>query len=146
MPVRLQLFDGRVVAGEAYVALEGAGAHEHLLARLNDASEHFLPIATEGRHLLVRKASIVSAWTADVSELRAELEVFGLREIPVEVVTSRGPVIEGDLRAGCRLGMDRALDILNQLDMPFVALLARDAITLVNTAHIVAVVEQYAMS
>lgn len=144
MPVRLQLADGQVVAGAAYVAVPGAGAQERLLDRLNDFREHFLPIAAEGRHLLVRKTAIVSAWTADLSEVRAERQASRAREIAVEVITSRGPAIEGYLGSERTPSNDRALDILNRLGAPFVALLGQEAITFVNTAHVVAVLELHA--
>ena len=145
IPVRLQLANGRSVAGEAYVAIAGAGAQERLLDRLNDESEHFLPVATAGRHLLVRKSAIVSAWTSDRGEVSAALEARHAREIPVEVATFGGSVIEGRLLAGTDRVTDRALDNLNQVVGPFVPLLARESITLVNTSHVVSVLEQQAV-
>ena len=124
------------------MALARAGAQERLLDRLNDGSERFLPIAAHGRHLLVRKTAIVTAWTLDESEVRAGLETPRYREIPVEVAMSVGPVIEGCLLADTDPLHDRALDNLNRVVEPFVALLGREAITLVNTAHVVSVVER----
>jgi hypothetical protein len=145
LPVHLQLSDGRVVVGEAYVAIGGAGHEERLLDRLNDSGEHFLPIAVDGRHLLVRKMSVVSAWTTDMNEVQAEAEA-PRRDILVEVVTSRGPVLEGHLRTEGASPNDRALDVLNGLTAPFVALLSPGGIALVNTGHVVAVLEQHSLS
>jgi hypothetical protein len=141
--VQIQLANGRTVAGEAYVAVHrGDGEREHLIDRLNDSSERFLPIAVEDRHLLVRKSAVVSVRTADASDTQLGSRSPGLRQIPVTVAMAVGPDVTGDLLAWPGRARDRALDNLNRLSSAFVALQQEDSITLVNTQHVIAVLER----
>jgi hypothetical protein len=144
--VELQLSDGRLVSGDAYVAVHaGDGGTEHLVDRLNDTAERFLPIAVGDRHLLIRKAAIVTAFTADALEAAATREPLGRREFRVEVNLAVGSPASGLLLAVENPKHGRALDHLNRLTQDFVALHKEEGITLVNTHHAVAVVERPAL-
>lgn len=141
--VRLQLADGRSVAGDAYVAIDTGDGHvEQLGDRLNNASERFLPIAVGDRHLLVRKAAIVSALTSSPTGAAANPVARPARVIRVEVRLSVGEPATGDLFVANPRANDRALDYLNRINGDFVALMDRDGMTLVNTHYVVAVMEQ----
>ena len=143
VPVQLRLQDGRSLVGEAYLALRRAdGSQERLLDRLNDVAERYLPIAIADRHLLVRKAAVVSARLVDPVEAAAARDDHASGLVPVEVALSVGPAETGDLRAGTEQAHDRALDKLNRVVSDFVALLDGDTITFVNTHHVVAVLER----
>ena len=143
VPVDLRLADGRQVSGDAYVAVPGGDeGPEHLIDRLNDASERFLPIAVGERHLLIRKAAIVLAFTTDAAEAAAIREPAGSREFRVEVLLSVGAAASGLLYAADHPTFGRALDHLNRLTRDFVALHHGEGVTLVNANHAVAVVER----
>ena len=141
--IALQLADGTTTDGEAYVAVEGARTGpELLLDRLNDVSEHFLPIAVADRHHLIRKSAIVSALTGDEIEVAAVRRMAVNRRLHVEVRLTVGPPVEGSLPATANPEHDRALDHLNALRQDFVALVDGEGLAIVNLRHVVRVTER----
>jgi hypothetical protein len=141
--VRVYLSDGVVREGELYSELHREdGTPASLVDRLNDPREVQLPLAYDGKHLLVSKAAILAV-TLD-SKLVPRPTVEGTREFALKVFLTNRKTVEGVASAVLSPVHSRALDFLNGTPYGFLTLFSPGRATLVNRDHVVAVLEAQA--
>lgn len=138
--VRVYMSDGSVRDGELYSEIHREdGTPASLVDRLNDLREVHLPLAYEGKHLLVSKASILAV-TLD-AKLVPRPKVEGTKEFALKVFLTNRQSVEGIASAVLSPVRSRALDFLNGTPYGFLTLFSPGRAILVNRDHIVAVME-----
>lgn len=137
---RVRLIDGRTLDGALYADVQRLdGTRASVVDRLHDAFERYIPLATEGRHVLLQKSAVVTVHLPgdEVEPPAAD----GVREFRVALGLAAGEPVRGRLFALLPPAQSRALDFLNRTAQPFVELASGDELVLVNTEHVVTVTE-----
>lgn len=142
---RVRLSNVRHLDGFFYVAVRNArGEPESVRDRLNDLTEEYLPMALEGRHLLIRKAGIVTVEVpaeeraARKSPTEEELE---RRRFDLKFEFSDGTNLVARATADLPLDRERPLDYLNLEATNFTEVQTSGRVVLLNGDHVVAVTE-----
>lgn len=141
VPVKVELFGRRSLSGAFYAdVVRPDGSSGRVLDRLNRTEEHFIPLAVEGSHILVRKSSIA---LVRLENEQAEVEC-GNANVHLEFVVRLidGSAARGVASASLPSSRSRALDYLNFNDKAFIALgTAVGRVTIVNVALVETVTE-----
>lgn len=138
--VRVYMSDGSVRDGEFYSEIHREdGTPASLVDRLNDLREVHLPLAYEGKHLLLSKAAILAV-TLD-SKLVPRPTAEGTKEFALQVTLTNRKTVEGIASAVLSPVRSRALDFLNGTPYAFLTLFSAEMAILINRKHVVAVIE-----
>ncbi len=144
IPVRIHTIDSDTITGQFYAALQTVkGTPEGVVDRLNDPREKYVPVAMEGKHVLVKKASIVMVEVDESARDREKQTAHGITEHRLEVRMSEGSKVHGLVKAWMEPARSRALDLLNSSVPTFIEVLSEKRIVIINGDHIVAVSEVF---
>jgi hypothetical protein len=141
VPVQVQLADGSLLSGELYADVKSIdGMPGRVLDRLNESQETFLPLASDDKHILLKKSGIATVrLDAGEEEFRGGA-AEGTREVRARISLSDGTHLEGMIPAPLS-PRARLLDYLNASREKFSVLRNDRQVTLINSACVLAVTE-----
>jgi hypothetical protein len=138
-PVRITLVNGETLDGVLFAPATGPdGAPGRLVDRLNDAEEHFLPLARSGQAGLLQKGSVVAVHLDPVLGAAELHDGEHAREVRIRVILETNLELEGDVNYTMPPEKGRILDYLNAAPR-FVPLLTGEGTTLFNRERVVRV-------
>lgn len=143
VPVQILLADTTTLEGAFYADVQRIdGTQATLLDRLRDPTEDYIPLATNDRHVLVRKSMIVTIGVANDELPRPR--ATGIGEFGVTMTLKGGSALMGSLFVVMAHAHARALDYLNRTNEMFIPLYGESSSVLVNSEHVVTVTEHLA--
>lgn len=138
VPARVLLDDGRILDCVVFTAVAApGGGPQHVLDRLNDLDEEFLPVACGGDRFLLNKSGIMTVQITEPGELEGLGSAPG-RQATVRLSLTGGISLVGRFRISLPPERSRVLDFLNRAAR-FVPLVGENRVTLVQRRYIVSV-------